>query len=1095
MRNLLFLSARQVVTGKRLTVQSFGLSGQFSGMNFVRKLTLAFVCFLMSAGFVFAQNMRVTGLVKDNTGELVTGASVVVKGTTIGILTDSEGKFSLDVPETATAIVVSYIGLKEKEADVAPYMEITMEPDVSALDEVIVVAFGTTTRKSYTGSTAVIKSDMIEKNQSSNLTNNLSGKVAGVQGLSSNGQPGTGSNIRIRGIGSMSASNSPLYVVDGVPYDSDISAINNADIESVSILKDAASAALYGARGANGVVIVTTKRGKSGTAQIKVDTKWGSNSRAIPTYKVMTDPGMYYETYYRALYNSRVGTAGSDAAHAYANRTLLNTSDGGLGYQVYTVPEGERLVGTNFKLNPKATPGYSDGQYTYLADDWYGEIFKSNNLRQEYNASVSGSTGKMTYFASGNYLEDTGIVENSDLKRYTSRINVDYQAKDWLKIVTNLNYVRVDTRYPDDQIDDRSSGNIFYLSNMLAPIYPLYIRDGEGNIMKDSNGYTMYDYGDGKIAKVTRPFMNQSNPASTLMLNREDLSTDYFIGKWSAVAELYRGLKLTATVGLTSANERYNMLMNPYYGQFAPSGGYISASASRLFSVNQQYLLTYSNRFGVHNVDVLAGFESYKYKSSSLRGTKSKIYQDRVPELDNAILDPSTGSSSKNYATMGILTQVKYDYDSKYYAALSYRSDASSCFAPENRWGNFWSASAAWDLSSEDFMDDLEQVSLLKIKASYGAQGNDKLYYSGTTTINWYPYRDQYEISENNGEFATSRSYKGNKDITWETSYNFNAGVDFSLFDERVGGTVEGFSRKTVDMLYYRPMAASLGYTELPVNIGSVRNSGVEIELNGDAVKTESLKLNLYANATFFKNKILKLAPELNGQWISGSYIYREGESMYNFYLREYAGVDEATGESLWYVDTKDANGNVTGRETTKNWSTATQYEQGDILPKVYGGFGATLDAYGFDLSVDFAYQLGGRIVDDTYQVLMHSGYSSDAGRNWHADILNAWTPENTKTDVPRINAQDMYGNATSSRFITSSNYLSLQNITLGYSLPDKWFKKYKIEKLRIFAVADNVALFTARQGLDPRQGYSVAYSGSLYTPIRSVSAGLNITF
>ncbi|MDR0698582.1 MAG: SusC/RagA family TonB-linked outer membrane protein, partial [Tannerella sp.] len=810
-----------------------------------------------------------------------------------------------------------------------------------------------------------------------------------------------------------------------------------------------------------------------------------------------TDPGMYYETFYRALYNSRAGTVGSDAAHEYANRLLLNASEGGLGYQVYTVPQGERLIGTNFKLNPKATPGYSDGKFTYMADNWYDEIFKTDNLRQEYNTSVSGSTGKLTYFASGNYLEDTGIVEKSDLRRYSSRVNVDYQAKDWLKIVSNLNYVRLDTRYPDDQIDDRSSGNIFYLSNMLAPIYPIYIRDEKGDIMKDDNGYTMYDYGDGDIVNAKRPFMNQSNPASALMLNKEDYSVDYFIGKWSAAAELYDGLKLTATIGLTSANERYNMLMNPYYGQYADSGGYVVVQASRLFTVNQQYLLTYNNKFGVHNVDVLAGFESYKYRSSSLYGYKAKIFQDDVPELNNAILDPSNGSSSTNYATMGILTQFKYDYDSKYYVALSYRSDASSCFAPENRWGNFWSASMAWDLSSENFMDDFDQINLLKLKASYGAQGNDKLYYSNTNPpiINWYPYQDQYEVSENNGEFATSRSYKGNRDITWETSYNLNVGVDFSLFDERFGGTIEGFSRKTVDMLYYRPMAASLGYTELPVNIGSIRNAGIEIDLRGDVIKTESLKLNLYANATWFKNKILKLAPELDGQWISGSYLYKEGGSMYNFYIREYAGVDEATGEALWYVDTKDDNGNVTGRETTKQWATATQYEQGDILPKVYGGFGAVFDAYGFDFSVDFAYQLGGRVFDNTYSVLMHSGYTGDAGRNWHADILNAWTPENTKTNVPRLNSQDMYANATSDRFLVSSNYLSLQNITLGYSLPNKWFKKYKIEKFRLFCVADNVALLTARQGLDPRQSYSVAYSGSLYTPIRSISGGINIAF
>jgi TonB-linked SusC/RagA family outer membrane protein len=1071
-------------------------SGNHSGvMEFVKKLTLIIVGVSMSAGFVFAQNKQVTGLIKDDVGEPVVGASVVVKGTNVGVLTDSEGKFLLNVPETATVIVVSYIGMKEKTADIAPYLEITMEADVSALDEVIVVAYGTTTRKSNTGSTAVIKSDMIAKNQSANLTNNLSGKVAGVQGLSSDGQPGSGSTIRIRGIGSMSSSNAPLYVVDGIPYDSDISAINNADIESISILKDAASAALYGARGANGVVIVTTKRGKTGKAQIKMEAKLGNNSRSIPAYNVMTDPGMYYETFYRALYNSRVNTAGSDAAHEYANRVLLDASDGGLGYQVYSIPEGERLVGTNFKLNPNATPGYSDGSFTYLADNWYNELFKANNLRQEYNVNVSGSTGKMTYFASGGYLDDTGIIENSDFRRYSSRVNVDYQAKDWLKIVTNINYIKTETRYPDDQVADRSSGNIFYVSNMLAPIYPMYIRDSEGKIMTDDNGYTMYDYGDGTIAKAKRPFMSMSNPASALILNEERYSIDYFIGKWSAVAELYKGLKLTATIGMVSANERYNMSMNPYYGQYADAGGYVVVAASRVSSVNQQYLLTYNNKFGLHNVDLLAGFESNKYRLSTLDGYKTKIYQSRVPELGNAILNPNTNSSSTNYALIGLLTQFNYDYDSKYFASLSYRRDASSCFDPDNRWGNFWSTSAGWDLSAEDFMDDFEQINLLKLKISYGAQGNDKLYYSARERINYSPYQDQYEVSENNGEFATSRSYKGNKDITWETSYNFNAGVDFSLFDERLGGTIEGFSRKTVDMLYYRPMAASLGYTELPVNIGSVRNAGVEIELRGDPIKTESLKLNIYANATFFKNKILKLSPELNGKWISGSRIYKEGESMYNLYLREYAGVNKENGNSLWYVDKKDDNGKFVEKTTTETWSTATQYEQGDVLPKVYGGFGVSIDAYGFDLSVDFAYQLGGQIIDNTYAVLMHSGYSSNAGQNWHVDILNAWTPENQQTDVPRLNSTNQYSNASSTRFLISSNYLSLQNITLGYSLPSKWFKQYNIEKLRVFVVADNVGLLSARQGLDPRQSYTTSYSGSLYTPIRSVSGGINITF
>jgi TonB-linked SusC/RagA family outer membrane protein len=1043
------------------------------------------------------QTKSVTGTVVDEAGEPVIGASVVVKGdATVGTATDLDGKFTLSVPASAETLIIKYLGMADQEVAIAPEVSVVLYTSVSELDEVVVVAYGTTTKRSFTGSAAVIKTEQIEKNQSSNITNNLAGKVAGVQGLSSNGQPGTGSSIRIRGIGSMNASNAPLYVVDGLPYDSDISAINNADIETVTILKDAASAALYGARGANGVVIITTKRGKGGATQIKVDTKWGNNSRAIPTYKVMTDPGMYYENFYRGLYNSRVTSAGSDAAHAYANRVLLDAANGGLGYQVYTVPDGERLIGTNFKLNPNATLGYSDEVNTFLPDDWYKETFRPDNLRQEYNVNVSGAKDKMTYFISGNYLGDTGIIPSSDFRRYSARSNADYQIKEWLKVVADMSFIRVDTRYPDEQTSSNSSGNVFGLSNLMAPIYPMYVRDAAGVIMKDARGFTLYDYGDGKIVNAKRPFMSQSNPMSQLQLDKSDYTIDYFIGKWSAVAELYDGLKATAIIGTTSTNQRAGITANPYYGQYGPMGGYVYVQTDRLFSLDQQYLLTYAHKFGVHNVDILAGMESYNYKSSTLWGNKNKIFQDDVAELGNAILDPSTGSSSGNYATLGYLGQAKYDYDSRYFASLSYRRDASSVFAPENRWGNFWSVGGAWDMSNERFVREwTDQINMLKLKASYGAQGNDKLYYRGTSSMNLYPYQDQYAISESNGNFATARSYKGNKDITWETSYNFNAGVDFSVFDDRFGGTIEYFSRRTEDMLYYRPQPASIGYTELPVNIGSVRNSGVEIDLHGDIIKLQSFKWNAYANATFFKNKILELSPELKGKWISGSYIYKEGGSLYNFYLREYAGIDGDTGNSLWYIDTKDADGNVTGRETTTTWSTATQYEYGDILPKVYGGFGTSIDVYGVDLSVDFAYQFGGQIFDNTYSTLMHGGYSSYAGQNWHADILNAWTPENTQTNIPRLNATDAYTNATSTRFIISSDYVSLQNITLGYSFPSRWLKKVSIGKLRIFGVADNVALFSARQGLDPRQGYTTSTSGSLYTPIRSISGGINITF
>jgi hypothetical protein len=340
-------------------------------------------------------------------------------------------------------------------------------------------------------------------------------------------------------------------------------------------------------------------------------------------------------------------------------------------------------------------------------------------------------------------------------------------------------------------------------------------------------------------------------------------------------------------------------------------------------------------------------------------------------------------------------------------------------------------------------------------------------------------------------------SYKGNPDITWETSYNLNGGVDFSLFGERLGGTIEGYWRRTEDMLYFKPVALSLGYASLPVNVGSISNAGIEIELNGDVIDTRNVTWNIYANLSYNKNKVLKLDESLGGEWIDGSYIYREGEAMRQFYIREYAGVNPENGASMWYMDQEvvdEATGEtVVEKVPTEDYTKATRYAQGDLLPKVYGGFGTSLNVHGFDLSVACSYQLGGKLYDNTYASLMHNGRS--AGTNWHIDILNSWTPDNTETDVPRLNPSDTYTTSVSDRFLISSNYLSLQNITIGYTLPSKLSKKLHIEKLRIYGVADNVALLSARQGLDPRQGYLTSSSASMYSPIRSISGGVSITF
>ncbi len=1058
----------------------------------MKKLTYLLFCLFLGIGLANAQTTKVTGtVISADDNEPIIGASIVVKGTMVGTVTDFDGAFSLDVPSSAKTLVISYVGMKSQEVAVKPVLNVMLEGDNQVLDEVMVVAYGTAKKSAFTGSAATIKTEKIAARQAANLTGALAGQVAGVQTTNNNGQPGKDAEVRIRGIGSISASNKPLYVVDGVPYDGEISAISTSDIESMTVLKDAASNALYGARGANGVILITTKKGKSGDARVTFDAKWGVNKRGIPSYEAVTDPGKFYELAYAAIYNGDLEgyAAAGDLVNAnlYANNAMLSSSY--LGYQVFTLPNGEQLIGMNGRLNPNAKLGYSDGTYYYKPDNWSDELFE-NNTRQEYNLSVSGATEKMNYYMSAGYLDDKGIVPNSGFQRYTARLKAEYQVKSWLRMGGNVSFTHYDSREQDTE-GGTSNGNAFYAANIMGAIYPMYIRDAEGNIMTDNRGYKRYDYGSDTNFSRENVVPN-ANPLASYMLDKRNYSGDVVSGKWFADIDIWGGIKAKINIGVDANNVRMRDLINPFYGQYSETsgvGGIINTEATRSFSTNQQYLLTYNKTFNdVHNLDVLAGHENYNYKYSYLYGSREKLYNPNVPELNNGILNQNNASYTNNYATEGWLFRVQYDYDGKYFGSASFRRDASSAFHPDNRWGNFWSIGAGWLMNKEAFLADQNWIDMLKFKVSYGLQGNDNLMFQGGLYRNYYPYMDQLTLSNSNGDFATSLYYKGNPDITWETSHSFNTGFDFNFWGGKLSGTAEYFSRKTTDMLYFKPVSPSMGYSRYPENVGSMVNRGVEVDLNYAIIDTKNFSWNINLNLTHFKNKVLELAPELNGQLIDGSRIYREDESMYQLYLPKYAGVNPETGESQWALLEPDKDGNT----VTTEYSVASnnRFATGDILPKVYGGFGTSFTAYGFDFSIAFAYQLGGRVLDYTYQGLM----SVDAqGSAWHKDMLNAWTPENKNTDVPRMNVQDQYANRLTDRFLTSSDYLSLQNITFGYTLPKSLTRKFQVEGIRLYFVADNVALLTARKGLDPRQGY--VSSDNVYSPIRTISGGISLNF
>jgi len=1038
---------------------------------------------------LLAQTVQVSGVVTSaEDGQPLPGVSVVVLGSVQGTVTNVDGKYSFNVSVDAV-LQFTFVGMTPQEIAVAgrQVIDVEMQPSAQSIDEVIVVAYGTAKKGTFTGSAAVVKSEDLSKRQVSNVTQALSGAVAGVQTLSANGQPGVSATVRIRGIGSINAGTAPLYVLDGVPFDGDMSSINPNDIETMTVLKDAASTALYGARGANGIIMITTKKGSSGRSTINFDARYGVNSRGITNYDVFKSPESYIETQYKAIYSTGVNNLGyaPAQAHIYANNRLPSNSEGGYGYKLYTVPDGQFLIGTNGKLNPNATLGYSDDDYYYIPDDWSKEMFL-NNPRQEYNLTFSGTQNDLNYYASFGYLNDEGIIYNSGFSRISGRIKADYQIRNWLKVGGNVNYNYLVSKYPGEQVNTTSSGNAFFIANNISPIYPLFVRDANTKQIMTNGNRKVYDYGEGISTNFQRGFMQIANPVGDLMYNKRDYLMDIVNSNWFAEIKPMDGLTLTAKYGMHIDNTRHHDMGNAYMGQSAQYGGTVYQESARVFGLDQQYLVNYQFDISrIHQIDVMAGYDGYSYRSEYVSAYGINMYNPENYFADNVIDQFSIGGSKDTYATEGFFARVNYSFDDKYYANVAFRRDASSRFHPDHRWGTFWSTSAAWLLNKESFMQGIDWINFLKLKASYGQQGNDQI-------GNYYAYLDQYRVSGADGVFSDGvLRYKGNPNITWETSNSYNIGFEFSLFSDKLGGSIEYFGRTSSDMLYYKPVAGSVGYPRIPMNIGSMTNSGFEIDLAYNIIKTNDLKWTLHANATMIKNVINKLHPDLGGRLEDGTRLFEEGYSMYRFYFPEYAGVNPEDGVAMYWAEDEDGN-----REKTADYAIAQKFKVAteDLLAKVYGGFGTSIEAFGFDASVQFSYQLGGQIYDNGYARLMHGGTSSYAGNNWHKDILKAWSSDNTNTDVPRLNTTDRYANSTSTRFLVSSNYLSLNNITVGYTLPSKFLNRFEISKLRIYVAGDNLYLLSARKGLDPRQSFTAATT-SLYTTIRSISGGINLTF
>ena len=1058
---------------------------------------------ILSATALAARN--VTGVVVNaEDGEPLVGASILATGTSIGSATDIEGRFTLQVPDKVKKLKVSYVGMETREVDITSgTMRIELQP-ANQLDEVIAVAFGTAKKSAFTGSASVMSSEELSKHITTNVADALVGTVPGLQMRGSSGAPGaTQGSMNIRGISSKYASTDPLIIVDGSPYPASLSNIPQQDIESVTVLKDAASAALYGARGAAGVIIITTKKGSAKESRITVDAKWGANTRAVQRYDVIDEPGAFYEAYY-AQANNYYRSLGYNPGNANIAANKLMLSD--LGYNVYKVPSGQSLVGMNGRLNPNATLGNTferDGvEYYLIPDDWNDEAYRTG-LRQEYNVNVNGGSERANYYASLGYLKDEGIIRLSDFERITARFKGEFQAKKWLTMGINAGYVHSNTNAVPLMDQNSYVSNLMIFTDGIAPIYPVYVRqigaNGQPEYSVDEYGHIAYDYGrQDQGYGIKRPFGNNSNPLGANNYNTSKSIGDQLNATFDADFTFTSYLKANITSNVIWGETQKSDYQNPWYGAKASVNGYLEKATTTTFRTNNVQSLTYFNQFGPHNVNVLLGHEYYRQDTRYLYGVGQGGFSPDIQEL-NAFANRKVDTKSYHsvYNVEGYFGRVQYDYDSKYFASVSYRRDASSRFAKDHRWGNFWSVGAAW-IINKDFLTDVRFLNLLKVKASVGQQGNDNI-------GNW-AYIDLYNLVSSGNSMTASFDRLGNENITWETSTNWNFGVEFGLWDNRLNGTVDLYYKKTTDLLWWVNIpqsAGSLGYYD---NVGDIRNSGIEVTLNGGIIRSKLVDFDINLNFAHNSNKILTLPDSwlvYGGKSDSENNIgfwYEEGKSLYTAYLPAYAGVNEK-GEALYYTDPDIdvANQHTPARlkskeHTTTNYSEAPSYEAGCTLPKLFGGFGATLRVQKFDASVQFDYQLGGQIYDSQYASLMTPTQSAGyAGGTFHKDYVKSWSPENPGSNLPRWQYGDQYSTARSDRFLTSARYLNFQSFTVGYTLPKFW---KEISNIRVYVMGENLCFWSARKGLDPRQNYSGnKNSVSPYQASRNISGGVQVTF
>ena len=1054
----------------------------------MKKISIFLSLMLLTMATAFAQNVTVSGSIKDAaTDEPIPGASVLLKGTRTGAVADLEGNYSIKVP-TGSTLVFSSIGYQTEEVVVNGsgnrVIPIALQPDSEMLSDVLVVAYGTAKKESFTGSAQTIKSEQLEKRTVANVTKALDGMAAGVQTTSGSGQPGAGASVIFRVYVSINASTTPLYVVDGVPYDGAINALNPNDIESMTIIKDASAGALYGARGANGVVIVTTKRGGEGRAKVSLKANVGISSRAIPRYETL-DAYQWTEDVYYMYKNDYLEegyaplVAGQMAASAMATG-----ADAIFGSKQQYNPFSKPIV----ELFDHTTGKIVDGVTTKWDDDWLELSTNPKPIRQEYQMTVTGGNKANQYMFSLGYLNEDGLVQMTNFQRLSGRANVQSQIAEWFKTGLNVNFAHNTTNTTSlgsSQSSSSAYSNVFYTCQLMAPVYPMYARDENGGYILDANGEKTYDWGEDRPAGASAGW----NPLANLIDDKYNSGSDNISGR--TLVELgglnhgpLAGLKFALNLGFDLVNSKSKTYYNPFFGNATSMAGLAEIVDGRTFSYTFNQLLTYDRAFGRHHFDILAGHENYDYEYQYLMGYKSGYPFGGLYELAPATTLQDANSYTNTYRVESWLSRFNYDFADKYYFSASYRRDGSSRFHTDSRWGDFWSVGASWRLSQENFMKGISWINNLTLKASYGVQGNDNL----GSLYAWQAfYNLGYPNGANPGAVVTSLE---SKDLRWEKNENLNVGIEARLFS-RLSASIEYYRRYTKDMLMEYPMAVSLGFSGYNKNIGNMQNSGFEFTLSGDIIRTKNAHWTMTWMGSTVKNKVLHLAdkPEI----VSGNYIIKEGEPLYSFYLPESAGVDPATGAKLYWVWDTDENGDPGEKYITDSYQKASNCKRvtGSRMPKLYGSWSNDAHIGNFDFSLMTTYSIGGYVNDGVYRGMLYSSYIGQAG---HVDRLKAWKQPGDITSIPKIVAHGSAQVVLTDDELFDASYFAIKNISVGYTIPAKVLNAAKIESVRFYLSADNIKMFTALKGLDPQYNFTGG-TGYSYTPTRTVSLGVDINF